>query len=118
MHKEIVCTKCPNGCKLQVTYDTNKITEIFGNQCPRGIPYAQAELFDPRRIITSTVATKHRVLIVVPVRTSKPIPVKQIPTAMKLIHDFILEAPVKVGDVLLQDFIEPGIELIATRSCP
>jgi CxxC motif-containing protein len=117
MHKEITCTRCPNGCRLQVTYDKDRITEISGNQCPRGIPHAQSEIYDPRRIITSTVCTRKQQLPMVPVRTSKPIAVKNIPLAMQEIHKFILDHPVQSGDVLIQDFTEPGIELIVTRSC-
>lgn len=118
MQKEITCTKCPNGCRLHIVYDSSKILELSGNQCPRGIPYAQTEIFDPRRLITSTVVTNNRELVVVPVRTSQAIPVKMLPKAMELIHDFVLDHAVVAGDILIKDFIEPGIDLIATRSCP
>jgi CxxC motif-containing protein len=118
MHKEITCTKCPNGCKIQVTWDGKLISEISGNQCPRGLAYAKQEMFDPRRTITATIVTKQRALVTVPVRTSQPIPIKKIPEAMNIIHAYVLNHAVIVGDTVIADFIEPGINLIATRSCP
>ena len=116
--KDLICTSCPNGCKIHVSYEGDTFTELSGNQCPRGITFTKQELFDPRRIITSSVKTQQRELIVVPVRTTKAIPVKRITEAMQIIHDFTLNHAVAVGDVLLADFIEPGNQLIATRSCP
>ena len=50
-----------------------------------------------------------------PVRTDKPIPRPTLFEAMDLVRKTIAKAPVKTGDILVENFIEPGTNLIACK---
>ena len=52
---ELICITCPVGCTLDVTHDGGAIVEVDGQTCRRGIEYAEQELTDPRRMVTTTV---------------------------------------------------------------
>lgn len=123
--KNITCTVCPIGCRLKVEMtddgntDNGMIKEITGNSCKRGKAYANAEILNPVRTLTSTVkihgVTNEKLL---PVRTDSPIPKGKLFEAMKLIKAVDVNIPVKVGDVIIKDFINDGINLIACKSIP
>ena len=116
--KTLTCIVCPMGCQLEVTTDENgKVTDITGNTCKRGYDYAMSEFTDPRRTLTTTVritgSDNDKFL---PVRTSSPIPKPKLFEAMEKVNTLTASAPIKVGDVICADFIEPGIKLIACKS--
>ncbi len=58
----MTCITCPIGCLLEVDYDLTKkeIISLKGNQCKKGYKFAQDELFDPKRILTTTVKINSR----------------------------------------------------------
>ena len=51
--KEITCIVCPKGCTLTVDRANGKVT---GNSCDRGKDYGLAEVTNPTRVLTTTVA--------------------------------------------------------------
>ena len=51
----VICITCPMGCSLEVTHEGKTVTKVTGNQCKKGLSYAEAEISDPRRMVTSTV---------------------------------------------------------------
>lgn len=116
--KKFTCIVCPVGCELTATLsdDGKEVTSVEGNSCKRGVTYAVEELTAPKRTLTSTVRIAGAEDKLLPVRTDKPIPKGSLFDAMKIIKSVTVKAPVKIGDVLIADFIEPGINLIATKS--
>lgn len=36
MKKTVICTVCPNGCRVQVEYTCREDAVVSGNSCPRG----------------------------------------------------------------------------------
>ena len=78
--KEIICITCPRGCHLTVDEVSKKVS---GNSCPKGEAYGLCEVFDPKRVITSTVVLLGSDLKRLPVRTDKPISKKLIFDVMK-----------------------------------
>ncbi len=52
--KELICIVCPRGCHL--TVDENNGYAVTGNSCKRGEIYGKAEVTNPVRVVTSTVA--------------------------------------------------------------
>ena len=117
MVKEMTCTVCPVGCRMEVEIDINgNITSINGNICKRGDKYATDEIINPVRTLTSTVliyGSEYDKLM--PVRTDKPIPKDKMAQAMKLIKAVTVTAPVKSGAVIVGDFIENGTNLISCK---
>lgn len=110
MKKELICILCPRGCRLQV--DEN--LKVSGNFCPRGITYAESELTKPMRLLTSTVAINSKVTIRLSVKTSGPIPKDKMFECMNALDGHVFSAPVHIGDVLLHNVCNTGVDIVAT----
>lgn len=110
--KEMICITCPKGCHLQIDEESLKVT---GNGCPRGVVYAQNELTNPKRTVTSTVAIRNSFLPRCPVRTSAPIPKGKTEELMSLLKNCTLNSPVKRGDIVLANIFDSGADVIVTR---
>lgn len=111
----IICISCPKGCKVTVESDNGKIKDISGYDCQKGKVYAKEEVKNPRRILPTTVRVKNATLPLLPVKTSAAIPKELILEAMQEIAQIEVEAPVNIGDVIIKDFMNTGVDLIATR---
>lgn len=112
----LICVSCPMGCHLDIEIPEEGEWVITGNQCKRGIVYAKAELTNPVRVLTTTVRVNNGFLNRVPVRTSDAIPKPKLFEAMTAINQIVLEAPVKVGDVVIENLLGTGIHVLASRS--
>ena len=115
MKKTMTCVVCPIGCEITVEYDGKEVKSVNGNTCKRGDAYARNEIVSPSRTLTSTVRVTGGEMPLVPVKTSKPIPKAMLFEAMKTVDKLTVKAPVKCGDVLIEDFIEEGTSLLACR---
>ncbi len=114
MKKELICIVCPMGCHLEVDVDNDY--KVTGNQCKRGIEYGKKELTNPTRTITSTVKINGGIYNRLPVKTDKEISKKLIISVMELLDDITVEAPVKVGTVLLENILGTNVNIVASRS--
>lgn len=112
--KELICIGCPKGCVLTVTMESGNVQEICGNTCPKGEDYARKEMLDPRRTVTSTVRVLNGMNPVVAVKTKEDIPKDKIFACMEALRQVRIEAPVHVGDVILEDVADTGITIVAT----
>jgi CxxC motif-containing protein len=115
MIKKLTCIECPKGCALSVDIENCKVVNISGARCPRGVEYAHSEGENPRRIFTSTVIAVGMNLKLVPVRTDKPIPKKDILRAAQEAKKIRINSPLKSGDTIVENFLGSGVKLIATR---
>ncbi len=113
--KELICIVCPRGCRLRVSEDGSQ-TE--GNACPRGAAYAQAEVTNPTRTLTSTVRVLGGLRQRLPVKTASPIPKSLLGAAMKELRELRVQAPVREGAILIPDLLRTGVPLVATRDDP
>lgn len=113
MKKELICIICPRGCSLSAEIAGENI-KVTGNGCPKGEKYAIDELTNPVRTVTSTVRITNRYDTMVSVKTANPIPKNSMAEAMKLIRSASVEAPVKIGDVILKGVF--GTDIIATKA--
>ncbi len=111
---EMVCIVCPMGCRLKVTKNKDGY-EVEGNQCKRGEVYAIKELTHPTRVLPTTVKIKNGTLNRLPVKTKEPIPKDRLFDAMDVINKVEVEAPVKVGDVIIENILDTGVDVVATR---
>ena len=115
---KIICITCPMGCGLEVTHEGKTITKVDGNSCKKGPEYAEAELTDPRRMVTSTVKVRGGVHPLLPVYTAAPIPKPLIFDLVKVLRQVELQAPVKIGDVVVQNALGTGVDILASRDLP
>lgn len=115
MTKDLVCIVCPQGCRLTVT-EENGVYTVSGNTCKRGEAYAIKEVTAPRRVITSTAALEGGRLPRIPVKTKGDIPKELIFACMEEINRISVTAPVKMGDVVLSNVLDTGVDIIAART--
>jgi CxxC motif-containing protein len=116
MKKEIVCIGCPMGCSLTVDFVETKIYAVSGNRCKVGLEYAEKELSNPERTLTTTVKVRNGHLPLVSVRTNKPIPKGKIFDAMNLLASVEVEAPIKIGMPIITNIFDTGVNVIATKN--
>ena len=115
---KIICITCPMGCSLEVTHDGDTITKVDGESCKRGAEYAQAELTDPRRMVTTTVKVAGGIHPLMPVYTAAPIPKPKIFDLLASLRKVELQAPVKVGQVVLASVVGTDVDVLASRDLP
>ena len=113
--KEMICITCPKGCTLHVQMNQDKLI-VTGNSCPRGVIYAENEVFHPMRMLTSTVNIKGASLARCPVMTSQPVPKEMMFDIMKVIETITIEAPVQCDEVIVHNICGLDCDLVATRT--
>ena len=116
MKKDLTCVACPRGCTITVEYEGKEVYSVTGNVCKRGDEYARTEIVNPTRNIASTVKVNGGVHPVVPVKTSAPIPKTMIFDCMKEINAVTVEAPVRLGQVIIADVLGTGVNIVATNN--
>lgn len=114
------CSTCPSECLLtvEVERDANgavaAVRSVAGNSCPRGDKFAHQELTCPMRVLTTTVAVSGGDEALLPVRTAEAIPLKLHAQAMDLIRGLVIDAPIQMGDIVLENLLDTNINLIAS----
>ena len=66
------------------------------------------------RVLTTTVAVSDGDEGLLPVRTAEAIPLELHAQAMALIRGVVVEAPIRMGDVVLENLLDTNINLIAS----
>jgi CxxC motif-containing protein len=135
--RSLTCIVCPIGCALSVEEGPpgpDGITglTVSGNRCKRGAVYAQEEIRAPKRTVTATCGIDETVLNAgapgglsrrseyaprrVPVKTTSPCPKERIDELLGDIYRLRIGLPVKAGDVVIPDWRNTGIRVIAVRN--
>lgn len=114
-NREIICTGCPMGCPLEVVMKNGEVVKVNGNSCKKGEVYAKKECTNPKRILTSSVGVKDGVEEVVSVKTERDIPKEKILQCMKELKNIVVDAPIHIGDIIVKNISETGIDIIATK---
>ena len=77
------------------------------------------ECTNPTRIVTSTVPVRGGSLRMVSVKTASAIPKRKIADCLHRLKGIELEAPVKIGDIVIKNVCDTGVNIVATRNvCP
>lgn len=117
--RQMICVACPIGCAITVTLDAdNTITKIEGNTCKRGLTYAQTECTNPTRSLTTTIKVKNGKTPLVPVKSAKAVPKGKLLDCARYIATLEVDAPVKIGDVLVKNILGTGVDIVATNHNP
>lgn len=111
---KIICTICPKGCSINVEADNGQITGISGYACKRGMDYALTECINPVRTLTTTVKVRGGVHPVLSVKSEKPVPKELLLKCVNEINKYTIEAPVRIGDIIIPDILGTGISIKAT----
>lgn len=114
------CTTCPSECLLTVGVERDAdghvaaVRSVTGNSCLRGDKFAHQELTCPMRVLTTTVAVSGGDEALLPVRTAEAIPLELHAQAMALIRGLVVNAPIHMGDVVLENLLDTNIDLVAS----
>ena len=114
--RDLICIVCPKGCPMQVTLEGKEIVNIEGFTCPRGKQYAIDECTSPMRTVTSTARTSGGG--VVAVKTDRTIPKELMLDCMKEINKAVAALPVRIGDILIENVLGTGANVVITHAEP
>ncbi|MEX2444719.1 MAG: DUF1667 domain-containing protein [Alkalispirochaeta sp.] len=110
-----ICLRCPQGCEVQTMLGPDdEILNISGNKCKLGKEYVEQEIKDPRRVLPTSVKVTNGTSPLVPVWTPEPMPKGLLLDLAAESRKIEVEAPVHVGDVVLDDWRGLGIRLVAS----
>ena len=112
--RELTCIVCPKGCRMKVTIEEKEILSVEGHTCPRGKQYAIDECTNPVRTVTSTVRTVGGGVI--PVKTDRPIPKELMFDCMDEIDRAVAALPAHIGDVVIENLLGTGANVIITAN--
>lgn len=114
---QLICIGCPMGCPMTVTMENGEVVSVTGNTCRRGDIYARKEVTAPTRIVTSTlrVSGSRSGAVTVPCKTKTDIPKQDIFKLMRALAGVTVAAPIRIGDVLIENAADTGADVIATK---
>jgi CxxC motif-containing protein len=112
----LTCVLCPVGCELEVGRDASGGLEVKGNQCEKGLPFAEEEVLRPMRNLATSVPVKGTAARMVSVRLSGTVPREMLFPVLAEIARLRPEAPVRRGQVLIANVLGAGVDVIATRT--
>lgn len=89
---------------------------VKGNSCIKGREYGLNEVKNPVRIITTTVNVIDGDRKLLPVKTEKAIPKDMNFKFMEILNSLLIKAPIKVGDIIVKNILDTGVDVIACRN--
>lgn len=136
--RSLTCIVCPIGCSLLVTEKENGELEVTGNRCNRGAVYAVEEITAPKRVVTATCRLspagtcseaetldplyqrirRHGLCDPrrLPVKTSAPCLKEYINELLNDIYHTQVTPPVKRGAVIIKNWKNLGLDVVAARA--
>ena len=113
--RRLTCIICPKGCSLRVRLEAGRVTLVEGNHCKRGAQYAEKEVTNPTRTVTTVIPIRGGREKMLSVKTRTDIPKAKVQACVQALKNVTAEAPVQIGDVILSDVAETGVDIIATN---
>lgn len=107
-----ICIMCPMGCTLNIERREDQII-VKGNHCKKGEVYGRQEFIAPKRVVTSLVRLKDGG--VVSVKTDGLVDKEKIMDILNELKGIELTSPIKVGDVIIKNILNTGVDIVATR---
>lgn len=111
MIKELTCIVCPVGCQLKIETEDDKVINVTGNTCPRGLRYAETEITNPVRVITTTVRAKTGEII--PVKTDGAVKKSEFFACMEIINTIHPDIKsIDIGSVIYENILDSGVNVV------
>ena len=114
--KKITCIICPVGCEIKVQINNDRYSIIKGVKCKKGEEYVKNELYNPKRMLTSTILVECGIWPLVSVKTSQPISKEKIFDVLTEIKNKKIQAPVFIGQKIIKNVLNTGVDILATRT--
>ncbi len=115
VEEKIICIGCPLGCRTALRIDHHgDVVKITGYKCKEGRQYVLEEHRNPVRILTATIRTEKSPRPLLPVRTNRPILKSKLKEAILTLIRVNAKPPVRVGQVILPNLLNSGVDVVAT----
>jgi CxxC motif-containing protein len=97
-----------------VTTEDGRIIDIANYTCKKGKEYAIDELTNPTRMVTAVIPVEGRAEPL-SVKTQRFIPKNKIFTCLDAIRAAKISLPVAIGDIIVPNVCETGVDVVATK---
>jgi CxxC motif-containing protein len=114
--RELTCIGCPMGCALIVELEGKEVISVKGNSCKIGENYGKKECTSPTRVVTTSVLVTGGESEMLSVKTEKDIPKNMIYQCITALKEVVVKAPIRIGDVVLENVLNTGVNIIATKN--
>ena len=112
----LTCDVCARRCYLTVTLggknSRGQSFAVSGNSCSNGLDYARTELLDPRRVISTSVATVFPETPRIRVTSKGGVPVDRILEAMAVLEGITIAVRLQPGDIVVEDLLGLGFPVV------
>lgn len=115
MKCEYICVVCPLSCDLVLRDEFGDLT-VTGNTCKRGETYAKSEYSNPVRMITTTVRLADSEHNLLPVISSEAVPKSILKECLNQLYSMSVAAPIKAGDVVVEDIMGTGVNIVSAKT--
>ncbi len=109
------CIVCPLSCKGTLVVSEEGY-ETEGFICKRGIKYAINEYTNPKRMLTTTVKIIDGLYPNLPVVSNQEIDKSMMFKCLEFLHKVEVIAPVSAGDIIAENILDTGVNVIAGRN--
>lgn len=99
---------------MTVDIESDAVTNVTGNMCKRGRLYAEQEATAPVRMLTGNMRAKG-CSTPFSVISDRPIPKSRLLDCAKELKQHNPSPPIAMGDVVIEDILETGCNIIATQ---
>jgi len=113
--REIICTLCPMGCRINVEIKDGDVIKIEDAGCNLGRDYSIQEVKNPVRDFFTTVRVEGGRIPVLSVRSTGPAPKNMLMACALELAKIVVPAPVRLGDTLIRNILNLGIDVVATK---
>ena len=109
------CTVCRRNCFISVEHDDHEVFAVYGNSCHRGKEAAIEEaLAKEKKFLGEIKIIGEKELL--PVRTEGLITKEKFAEAEAFCKNFRIPKPIRIGDILVENFLNTGVHLIALKT--
>lgn len=109
------CIVCPQSCRIAVEEGKDGLI-VEGYGCKRGKEHAINEHTDPKRMLTTTVKVRNGVINRLAVISDREISRDKLKDCLELLYKIEVQAPVKDGEIIVENILGTGVNIIATRN--
>jgi len=113
--REIVCILCPIACEVNVEIVNGEVAKIENAQCKRGKDFSVQEVRSPERDFFTTIRVRGGKIPVLSVRSTGPVAKNMLMAIASELANVTVVAPVKLGDVVVKNILNLGIDIVATK---
>lgn len=113
--KYFSCPRCARGCSLDVLI-VDELVTVSGNACPQGGEYGRQEAIMPMRPLVTSVRATGGLRPRLQVIGTGDIPLARLLEAMNALDALTVAAPVATGQIVVQDLLGLGIDVVAREA--